>query len=416
MNCTKYLLLPALFVAAAGGALAAEDLMPMVAGPYAYADRDPEPPGRGAGLDIGPLIGRQPKDDPAPAAKPALHKNVIRLTLPASQSAAALSEELAPFMYEEETAAPAKTVAKATIPSPAATQVGAVSTASPAASALPAIPGLMTPETLASLPSRDFRKDLKDLVAFDGQPSAHGFERFESAAYTMPISSPTYVAPAPEEFIPEPPPVASLSLPRPSEVMVPPPIAEAMPPLPYLDPLSQPGPAGPGVVQKDFGSKTQALIRLPSNASRVPVRPPAEPAGSMPLRPPADFTAGSSPVQSDELPTRLFPTTGPMQRSSSPAREETAAGKGEMPDLSGPLLSIRSSDDAPRAKKRFVDKPEVISGVPALAPTQFKTKAKTSEVAAGSVQAEKKDKAENEESAGFAPLRSLRSLLWGKDK
>ncbi|MCD8352520.1 MAG: hypothetical protein LUC93_18095 [Planctomycetaceae bacterium] len=413
MNCTKYLLAPALFLATATGVLAAEDIMPMVAGPYAVVDRQAEPPSRGAGLDIGPLLGRQPKDDPAPAARPTLHKNVIRLTLPASQSAAALNEELAPFMFEEETAAPAASVTKVTIPSPAAATT----------TAIPAIPGLMTPETLASLPSRDFRKDLNDLVSFDGQPSTHAFESFESAAYTMPISSPTYVAPAPVEFIPEPPPVASLSLPRPSEVMVPPPIADAMPPLPYLDPLSQPGTGGPAVVQKDFGSKTQALIRIPSNATRMPVRPPAESSSGMSLRPPpSDYASGMNNAQPEVLPTRLFPTSllttpSPSAAPAAPAQREETASRGEMPDLSGPLLSIRSHDDAPpRAKRKFVNKPAVISGVPALAPTQFKSKARTSEVAAESVQSEKMDKSDNEDSGGFAPIRTLRNLFWGKEK
>ncbi len=366
MNRTKHLLASALFLAVAANAFAAEDIMPMVAGPWAYADHDPEPPSRGVGLDIGPLIGRQPADEPAPAARPALHKNVIRLTLPASQSAAALSEELAPFMYEEETAAPAVTVAKATIPSPAAAAMKSTA-ASPIApaSSMPAIPGLMTPETLASLPARDFRKDLNDLVSVDGKPAAPAPESFESAAYTMPISTPTYVAPAPEEFIPEPPPVASLSLPRPNEVMVPPPIADAMPPLPYLDPLSQPGSTGPAVMQKDFGSKTQALIRIPSNAPRVPVRPPAEAGGNLPLRPPAGFNgAAAAGVHSEEL-TRSMPA---MMSFPSVSPAAPAAG-GEVPNLSGPLLSIRSQDDAPpKAKRKFVDKPEVISGVPAPPP------------------------------------------------
>lgn len=358
-------------------ARAGEEIMPMIAGSYAYQNPDetPSASGRGAGLDLGPLLGIQ--TEPPPAARPQLHKNVIKLTLPASASRVALDDELAAF-----------------VPEPTLSRALADSDAPMAHAGLADIPGLMTPETLASLPSRNFREDIKDLVSFDGEPAALSFERFDSAAYTMPISTATYIAPAPEEFLPDMQPVASASLPQPVELILPAPLAaDPMPPLPYLDPVAR-----PRLPVDDYSSKTEALVRVPSlNVTRMPVTPPAA------------FAAPQTPALRPLSPGDAFQSGGGGSRDVSPAVGD------EMPRLAGPLLGLQDKSAEPplRAgvrKKPAYEEPAVIGGVPVLAPGEFRGRAKTEGAADGALASPVVE----ETKGWFDPLRSIRSLFGGK--
>lgn len=406
MNCPHLKLMLAIAVAllGSGAARAGEDIMPMIAGSYAYINPDETPAafGKGAGLDLGPLFGMQLEP---PAAGPQLHKNVIKLTLPAGANRAALDDELAAFVPE-----PSLSRALSDIDAPMAK------------TGLADIPGLMTPETLAALPSRNFHEDLKDLVSLDSPPAAPVFERFDSAAYIMPISTATYIAPAPEEFLPDMQPVASASLPQPGELILPMPlVADAMPPLPFLDPVAR-----PRLPVDEYSSKTEALVRVPSlNVTRTPVTPPPAFAAPQPpsLRPPSgeygEYFESFDNAEVDDwaAPPVLFGLT-PAAATPAFASGVAPAVGDETPRLAGPLLGLKDKDPAPplrtgakSAKKRpSYEEPAVIGGVPVLAPGQFRGKHNPGDKALAS------PVVEEESGKGFDPFRPIRSLFGGKGK
>lgn len=354
-----------------GLARAGEEVMPMVASPYAYVTEEP-------------VAGRQ------------LHKTVVKLTIPSAAGRAALAEELAEF---------------ASGPSLGMERPRPELMRAPHGLADAVIPGLIDPEALTSLPRREFGEDLADLVSFADFEETPAYQRFDSAAYTTPISTATFVAPAPEELVMvDPAPVASASLPRPGDLSLPEPIVETtMPPLPYLDPV-----ANSRRTLDHFDSKSQALLPVSPLGTAVQTSMPEEPE-----------YGGAGPL------TLLPAPTGDAARIASvdayASRPVPEAPKGTL-NLAGPLLSIRDDEvsassstsaaarlpkvaepaKARKAEPVWYEEPERIGGVPALSAREFQGKARvTAEPVRESSRREESRKAER----GFDPLRSFKSIF-----